>query len=50
MIFENRVFTIIAVDGFSLDAADLDTNSLRFDNLTWKEAAPTFLLNMVFES
>lgn len=37
-MFEDHFFTVTAVNGSFLDAADLDTDSLRFDNLTWEEA------------
>lgn len=37
-MFENQLFTVIAVDGSFLNAADPGTDSLRFDGLTWDEA------------
>lgn len=37
-MFENQLFTVIAIDGALLDAVDPGTDSLRFDNLTWDEA------------
>lgn len=37
-MFDGQHFTIIAVDGSFLDAADTGTDSLRFDGLTWTEA------------
>lgn len=37
-MFENQLFTVIAIAGAFLDAAAAGTDSLRFDNLTWEEA------------
>ena len=37
-MFENQLFTVTAINGSFLDAADLGTASLRVDNLTWEEA------------
>lgn len=37
-MFEDQLFTVIAINGVFLDAADPGTDSLRFDNLTWEEA------------
>ncbi len=37
-MFEGQYFTVIAINGAFLDAADPYTNSLRFDNLPWQEA------------
>ena len=37
-MFENQLFTVIAIAGAFLDAADAGTDSLRFDGLTWDEA------------
>lgn len=37
-MFENQLFTVIAIAGAFLDAADAGTDSLRFDGLTWEEA------------
>lgn len=37
-MFEGQLFTVTAVNGSFLDAADYSTDSLRFDNLTWEEA------------
>lgn len=37
-MFENQLFTVIAIAGAFLDAADAGADSLRFDGLTWEEA------------
>ena len=37
-MFENQLFTVIAIAGAFLDAADAGTDSLRFDGLTWEES------------
>lgn len=37
-MFEGQRFTVLAVDGTFLDAADPGTDALRFDGLTWEEA------------
>ena len=37
-MFEGQCFTVIAIDGAFLDAADPGTDSLRFDGPTWEEA------------
>lgn len=37
-MFEGQRFTVLAVDGAFLDAADPGTDALRFDGLTWEEA------------
>lgn len=38
-MFKNQLFTVTAVNGSFLDAADPGTDSLRLYNLTWDEAA-----------
>ena len=35
---ENQLYTVIAIDGAFLDAADSNTDSQRFHGLTWEEA------------
>ena len=37
-MFGGQLFTVTAINGCFLDAADPGTDSLRFDNLTWEEA------------
>ena len=37
-MFEGQRFTVLAVDGAFLDAADPGTDALRFYGLTWEEA------------
>lgn len=37
-MFKDQFFTVTAINGSFLDAADFDTDSLRFDNLSWEEA------------
>lgn len=46
-MFENQLFTVIAVNGLFLDAIDPGTDSLRFDNLRWEEAVT--LAHLSFE-
>lgn len=46
-MFENQLFTVIAIAGAFLDAADAGTDSLRFDGLTWEETVT--LVRLSFE-
>lgn len=46
-MFENQLFTVTAVNGSFLDAASINTDSLRFDNLTW--AAAVQLARLCFD-
>ena len=46
-MFEGQRFTVLAIDGAFLDAADPGTDSLRFDGLTWDEAV--YLARLSFD-
>ena len=37
-MFEGRHFTVIPIDGSFLDVLGAETDSLRYDGLTWEEA------------